>query len=205
MKADEELHELGPYFPRESEGAAGQCVVHVLATGPGGQPDAIHSAMLAMLFGAQRDHHDHALLRARRGDEGGADQRGVAGRGRDAGAARRARRQAGGGGGAVSLRRPHQRLGVRIVLHPHGLLHAKTATIDRRLAMVGSANFDMRSFWLNFECTLFMYDEGFARELRFMQKHYKEQGGALPPPGVEDRPLRSRFIDQCPQLLSPLL
>ncbi|MCE7974037.1 MAG: cardiolipin synthase [Leptolyngbya sp. PLA1] len=205
IEADEELADLAPYFPRESEEPAGQCVVHVLATGPGGQPDAIHSAMLAMLFGAQHeiimttpyfvpDEATKAALinAAWRGVDvtlvipDVLDARLVAAA---------ARSHFGDLLGA----------GVRIVQHPHGLLHAKTATIDRRLAVVGSANFDMRSFWLNFECTLFVYDEGFARQLRFMQKHFEAEGRPVSAARWKRRPLHLRFVDQCAQLFSPLL
>ncbi|MFZ2875098.1 MAG: cardiolipin synthase [Phycisphaerales bacterium] len=205
MEAGEELPDLGPYFPRESEELVGQCVVHVMATGPGGQPDAIHSAMLAMLFGAQQEiimttpyfvpdeATKAALINAA---WRGVDVTLVLPDVLDAKlVAAAARSHFGDLMGA----------GVRIVLHPHGLLHAKTATIDRRLAMVGSANFDMRSFWLNFECTLFIYDEGFAKQLRFMQKHFEAEGRQISPSRWGQRPFRHRFIDQCAQLFSPLL
>jgi len=205
IEAGEELADLGPYFPRESEELVGQCVVHVMATGPGGQPDAIHSAMLAMLFGAQQEiimttpyfvpdeATKAALINAA---WRGVDVTLVLPDVLDAKlVAAAARSHFGDLMGA----------GVRIVLHPHGLLHAKTATIDRRLAMVGSANFDMRSFWLNFECTLFVYDEGFAKQLRFMQKHFEAEGRQLSPARWRKRPVLHRFIDQCAQLFSPLL
>lgn len=41
--------------------------------------------------------------------------------------------------------------GVRIFEFPHGLLHAKILTLDREVALIGSANMDRRSFELNFE------------------------------------------------------
>ena len=49
------------------------------------------------------------------------------------------------------------RFGVRVFLFQEGMLHAKTLTIDDELAMFGSANYDIRSFSLNFELNLFVH------------------------------------------------
>lgn len=48
--------------------------------------------------------------------------------------------------------------GVRFYLYQPGMLHAKLITIDHKLAVVGSANMDIRSFQLNFEIASFLYD-----------------------------------------------
>jgi cardiolipin synthase len=62
--------------------------------------------------------------------------------------------------------------GVRIFEFQKGLLHAKTFTIDRSLALISSANLDRRSFDLNFEVSTLVYDSDFASELRFLQTCY---------------------------------
>lgn len=49
-----------------------------------------------------------------------------------------------------------QRAGVRILLHER-MLHAKMLVADDSLAVVGSANMDVRSFFLNYEAVLFLY------------------------------------------------
>ena len=41
--------------------------------------------------------------------------------------------------------------GVEIYEYPLGLLHTKSITADRQIALVGSANMDRRSLQLNFE------------------------------------------------------
>jgi cardiolipin synthase len=56
--------------------------------------------------------------------------------------------------------------GVRPYTYERGFLHAKTIVIDGKIASVGSANFDMRSFRLNFETNVILYDEHIAREMR---------------------------------------
>ncbi len=56
--------------------------------------------------------------------------------------------------------------GVEISEYPKGMLHSKLVLIDREWAMVGSANMDERSFRLNFEVSLLLYDQCTARTLR---------------------------------------
>ena len=58
------------------------------------------------------------------------------------------------------------RYGAKIYIYNKGFVHAKTITVDDEAASVGSANFDIRSFELNFECNAFVYDREFAMELR---------------------------------------
>jgi len=58
------------------------------------------------------------------------------------------------------------RAGVKVYHYQNGFLHAKTVVVDGRIASVGSANFDIRSFKLNFEIVAFMYDRRMAQQLR---------------------------------------
>ena len=56
--------------------------------------------------------------------------------------------------------------GVRAYTYDNGFLHAKTIVIDGAAASVGSANWDIRSFRLNFETNAIIYDENVAGELK---------------------------------------
>jgi cardiolipin synthase len=58
-----------------------------------------------------------------------------------------------------------QRAGVRIHLYGPRMLHSKALLVDDGLAMVGSANFDSRSFRLNFELSVLFADNGVAAAL----------------------------------------
>jgi len=49
--------------------------------------------------------------------------------------------------------------GVRVHLHDT-MLHAKAMLVDSAIAIVGSANFDMRSLFLDYEIALFFTGEG---------------------------------------------
>lgn len=51
--------------------------------------------------------------------------------------------------------------GVRVFRY-RGFLHAKTIMVDGEVASIGTANFDNRSFALNFEINAFIYDREFA-------------------------------------------
>jgi cardiolipin synthase len=55
--------------------------------------------------------------------------------------------------------------GVEIYRYKKGFVHAKTLVADRKLAIVGTANMDHRSFDLNFEVNAIVYDEALANEL----------------------------------------
>lgn len=52
--------------------------------------------------------------------------------------------------------------GVRVFRMREGFMHQKVLLVDNDLAMVGSINFDHRSFFLNFEHAVLACDEGFA-------------------------------------------
>jgi cardiolipin synthase len=45
------------------------------------------------------------------------------------------------------------------------MIHAKLIIIDARLAVVGPANMDIRSFQLNFELALFLYSAVDVRQI----------------------------------------
>ena len=57
------------------------------------------------------------------------------------------------------------RTGVQFYRYTDGFLHQKVMLIDNSVATVGTANFDNRSFRLNFEITAVIADAGFATEI----------------------------------------
>ena len=58
--------------------------------------------------------------------------------------------------------------GVKLFCYQKGFLHQKVMLIDERLASVGTANLDNRSFRLNFEITAFSTDRKFVSEVGAM-------------------------------------
>ncbi len=95
--------------------------------------------------------------------------------------------------------------GVRIHLFRNGLLHAKTITVDDSFAMVGSGNFDIRSFLLNFELNVFVYGLEATESVRAQQLRYIKECRVLSREEWALRPRPLRFIDSLAQLFSPLL
>jgi cardiolipin synthase len=96
-------------------------------------------------------------------------------------------------------------INVNLYLHHEGLLHAKTVTIDDSVALVGSSNFDIRSFKLNFELNLLLYGPQPVAELRHHQKQYMQQSDLLTLQQWRSRPAARRLIEDTARLLSPLL
>jgi cardiolipin synthase len=84
------------------------------------------------------------------------------------------------------------------------MLHTKALLVDDGLAMVGSANFDPRSFSLNFEVSMVFRDAGVAGELdRLLTGEF-----AHAPRVRADRPKplwSVRLPEALARLLSPLL
>lgn len=63
------------------------------------------------------------------------------------------------------LRQLHK-AGVEILLYTPGMIHAKLFLVDNNVAMVGSANIDMRSFFVNFEVGVFHASKKPIKELK---------------------------------------
>ncbi len=78
------------------------------------------------------------------------------------------------------------RVGVEISEYQRGLLHSKTLTIDGHWSLVGSANLDCRSLFLNFEAGMVLYDERLAQQLE-QQFELDMQDSNLINPEVWDR------------------
>jgi len=66
---------------------------------------------------------------------------------------------------ARSYFRRLQETGVRIYLYGPRMLHIKALLVDDGFAVIGSANFDSRSFRLNFELSVLFHDQGVAADL----------------------------------------
>lgn len=95
--------------------------------------------------------------------------------------------------------------GVQIYLFEGGLLHSKTITVDNDFSLFGSVNLDMRSFWLNFEATLFIYNIDFTKKLRDIQKCYIKQSYLLNLEQYKQRSKIQQFKENAALLIGPLL
>lgn len=62
--------------------------------------------------------------------------------------------------------------GVHIHEYQKGLLHTKSVVLDREVTFIGTANMDIRSFYLNFEVTLVVYNKVFSQKVYQLQQRY---------------------------------
>jgi cardiolipin synthase len=183
----------------------GTALVQLAPSGPGYGEDTIHNLLLTTLYAARREIilttpyfvPDNALLAALKS----AAQRGV----------------------AVQIIVPCKndsllvhyasqaryevlsRAGVQIRAFTGGLLHAKTITVDGDFCLFGSVNLDMRSFWLNFEMTLFVYNREFTQQVRALQQRYLQQTTRYDCERFRNRSFVERFGENIALLVSPLL
>jgi len=95
--------------------------------------------------------------------------------------------------------------GIKIMKFNDGLLHAKTITVDNDFSLIGSVNVDMRSFWLNFELTLFVYDKNFTATLKELQQKYIQRAKLLDSDHFSQRSFFTRLKENCALLVGPLL
>ncbi len=98
-------------------------------------------------------------------------------------------------------------LEVGVVIHEYagGLLHAKTLTVDDDLAMIGSANLDLRSFLLNFELAVLVYDREFTAQMQALHQGYIARCQRISLDAWRGRGGLRHVGDNVAQLLSPLL
>jgi cardiolipin synthase len=95
--------------------------------------------------------------------------------------------------------------GVNVYLFHDGLLHAKSMTIDDSVAFLGSSNFDIRSFRLNFEINMIFYGSSFTEKLTEQQANFRKNSESLLLSKWRNRPLYKQFIQNVFKLLSPVL
>jgi cardiolipin synthase len=84
-------------------------------------------------------------------------------------------------------------------------LHTKSLSIDKRIAIFGSVNFDQRSLRLNFEISLIVYDNDFCANLEKLIQSYLEQSDYVDPSVWAKRPAWHRYLENAAHLTSPLL
>ncbi|HZK01679.1 MAG TPA: cardiolipin synthase [Anaerovoracaceae bacterium] len=97
------------------------------------------------------------------------------------------------------------RHGARIFIYTNGFLHAKNICVDGEVASVGSANFDIRSFNLNFEVNAFIYDSKEVINLEQIFERDMEQSEELTWEKYCNRSLTIKFKESISRLLSDLL
>lgn len=95
--------------------------------------------------------------------------------------------------------------GVRIYEYEGGLLHTKSLTLDGEISLIGSANMDRRSFELNYENNILLYDPVLTAQLRDRQNSYIAQSRPVTLEAVASWPVRRRLWNNTIAMLGPVL
>ncbi|WP_027107569.1 cardiolipin synthase [Lacticigenium naphthae] len=95
--------------------------------------------------------------------------------------------------------------GGEVYIYDNGFLHSKTIMIDGEISSVGTANFDIRSFKLNFEVNTFIYDRKLTKKLEKLFFEDRENSYLLTVDMIDNFSLWESFKQKASRLLSPVL
>ena len=95
--------------------------------------------------------------------------------------------------------------GAKIYLYEKGFLHAKTIVADSSICSVGTANMDIRSFSLNFESNIFIYNEAISKSMEEQFFKDLEVCTKVTIESFEKRSIISRIGESIIRLVSPLM
>ena len=196
-----EMSELLPSLPPET--AAGEIPVQIVTSGPDNPLEAIHRMHLAAIQSAERRAWlttpyfvpgEPALMALTGAALRGVDVRLLVPRRSDSLVV------------SAAARSYYDELlaaGVKVWEYKGAMLHSKTLVVDDNCAMVGTANFDNRSFRLNFEVSAVIYGATLAKPLEAQFETDLRSAAAV----HANRPqsFLQRLGDATARLFSPLL
>lgn len=95
--------------------------------------------------------------------------------------------------------------GVAIHGYHGNFLHAKLMSVDESVALVGSSNLDRRSFELNEEVTVLIYDPAVAADLWTIEQDYLAKSATVDPAAWAKRPALKRLLQNVARLFDALM
>jgi len=95
--------------------------------------------------------------------------------------------------------------GVRVLLYQGAYFHCKTIAVDSVVCSIGSANMDIRSFTINYETNLVVYDRDTTRRLESAFLADIRQSQPFMADAYDRLPAYKRLGDSVMRLFSPLL
>ncbi|MDR1271378.1 MAG: cardiolipin synthase [Clostridiales Family XIII bacterium] len=95
--------------------------------------------------------------------------------------------------------------GVKVYIYEGGFMHAKTIAVDGEVCSVGSANFDIRSFKLNFETNAIVYDSSVTAEMNALFEKDIRHSKELTEEEYEKRTPGVKFKESLSRLVSDIL
>ncbi len=95
--------------------------------------------------------------------------------------------------------------GVKVYRYLAGFLHQKVMIVDEDFAVVGSANFDCRSMFINFEVSVITTDSLFIENCTRMLQHDFEISESVHLQEFKKAPLVEKIVTRGANLLAPIL
>lgn len=95
--------------------------------------------------------------------------------------------------------------GVKVYRYNAGFLHQKVMLVDDDFAVVGSANFDCRSMFINFEVSVITTDKPFIEDCAKMLQHDFEISQVMHLHEFKQTPLMEKIVTRGANLLAPIL
>jgi cardiolipin synthase len=95
--------------------------------------------------------------------------------------------------------------GVAIYEYRGGLLHTKSLTLDGEITLIGSANMDRRSFELNYENNILLYDAELTLAMRDRQQAYIDNSSPVTRQSIAAWSMPRRLWNNTLATLGPIL
>lgn len=96
------------------------------------------------------------------------------------------------------------RTGIRFYRHQPGFMHQKVMLVDDESCTVGTANFDNRSFRLNFEMTIAVFDRDFSLRVAEMLEKDFANSRLVAPEELKAKGFWWQFSVRAARMLSPI-
>ncbi|MDR1789583.1 MAG: phospholipase D-like domain-containing protein [Opitutaceae bacterium] len=95
--------------------------------------------------------------------------------------------------------------GARVLFYRRGMMHTKAVIVDERVALAGSANFDLRSLFVNFEIGLMLYSGNDVLAMRRWAGELVRHCDEPTPDELRRRRFAGDLAEDLCRLLAPLL
>lgn len=95
--------------------------------------------------------------------------------------------------------------GAKIYEYGDGFYHAKVMLIDNKMCNIGTANFDRRSFFINYEINCYIYDKDFIEKVNDVITIDLEQSDKLTIERTTSQIFAEKVNEQIAKLITPFL
>jgi len=94
---------------------------------------------------------------------------------------------------------------IHVYFYQKGFIHAKILLIDDLLSIIGTSNFDYRSFYQNFEISALIYDQVTTSELITQFNRDRRNSEKIILAKWRKRPIKNKILESLARLYAPLI